>query len=84
MVALRYRTSDWRAYSDHRLALESQTERANTPNRTEEWVSLDEKIQNCLRLIKVSDYRADTFLRIVMSDEKSRAVAYLDQGEEDE
>jgi len=29
-------------------------------------------------LIKVMDFREDSYLRIVMSDEKSRAVAYLD------
>ncbi len=55
----------------------------NTPNRAAEWITLDEKIQDSLKLIKVKDYRPDAVLRIVMSDEKSRAVAYLDQIEEE-
>ncbi len=56
----------------------------NTPNRVDEWIPVDEKIRSSLRLIKVTDYRQDTYLRIVMSDEKSRAVAYLDQAAESE
>lgn len=51
----------------------------STPNRVGEWITLDDKIQNSLRLIKVIDFREGSFLRIVMSDEKSRAVAYLDR-----
>lgn len=50
-----------------------------TPNRVTEWIQLDEKLLSSLRLIRVSDYRPGAFLRIVMSDEKSRAVAYLDR-----
>ncbi len=50
-----------------------------TPNRIEDWISLDEKLRDCLRLIKVSDYRNGYHLRVVMSDEKSRAVAYLEK-----
>ncbi len=50
----------------------------STPNRVGEWIALDDKILNSLRLIKVMDFREDSYLRIVMSDEKSRAVAYLD------
>jgi len=53
-----------------------------TPNRAEEWTQVDEKIRASLRLIKVSDFRAKHHLRIVMSDEKSRAVAYLEQDNE--
>ncbi len=55
----------------------------NTPNRVEEWVTVDEKTRDSLRLIKVADFRTGAYLRIVMSDEKSRAVAYLEHdGEE--
>jgi hypothetical protein len=50
-----------------------------TPNRVEEWTSIDEKIKDSLRVIKVSDFRAGHHIRIVMSDEKSRAVAYLEK-----
>ena len=52
-----------------------------TPNRVEEWTSVEEKIKESLRLIKVSDYRPDHHLRIVMSDEKSRAIAYLEKSD---
>jgi hypothetical protein len=49
------------------------------PDRSGEWVQVDERIAASLRLIKVSDFRPGAFLRIVMSDEKSRAVAYLEE-----
>lgn len=54
----------------------------DTPNRVSEYIQLDEKIHSSLRLIHVDDFRSGYYLRIVMSDEKSRAVAFLDQGEE--
>jgi hypothetical protein len=50
-----------------------------TPNRVEEWTNIDEKIKDSLRVIQVSDFRAGHHVRIVMSDEKSRAVAYLEK-----
>ncbi len=50
-----------------------------TPNRAAEWIQVDEKILGSLRVIRVSDFRPGAFMRIVMSDEKSRAVAYLEQ-----
>ncbi len=50
-----------------------------TPNRVEEWTTVEEKIKDSLRVIKVSDYRPGTHIRIVMSDEQSRAVAYLEK-----
>jgi hypothetical protein len=59
----------------------------NAPNRVEEWITIDEKIRASLRLIKVTDFRPSATMRIVMSDEKSRAVAYLekmDTGETEE
>lgn len=49
-----------------------------TPNCVDDWIQVDEKILNSLRVIRVSDFRPGAFLRIVMSDEKSRAVAYLE------
>jgi hypothetical protein len=48
------------------------------PNRVDEWTTVDEKIRNSLRVLKVSDFRPSSFLRIIMSDEKSRAVAFLE------
>lgn len=50
----------------------------NTPNRVEEWTAIDEKIKDSIRLIKVSDYRPGAHIRIVMSDEQSKAVAFLE------
>jgi hypothetical protein len=54
------------------------------PNHADEWVTVDENVRNSIRLIKVSDYRPGTIIRIVMSDEKSRAVAFLEDVEEEE
>src|SRR5690606_21851567 len=56
----------------------------STPNRLEEWLTVDERIRNSLRVIHVSDFRPNSHLRIVMSDEKSRAVAYLERDEDAE
>lgn len=53
-----------------------------TPSHTEEWITVDEKVRNSLKLIRVSDYRPGYTLKIVMSDEKSRAVAFLDRKED--
>jgi hypothetical protein len=52
------------------------------PNHVEEWITIDEKLLDSLRLIRVQDFRAGYSLRIVMSDEKSRAVAFLEQNED--
>ncbi|MBI9051152.1 MAG: PEP/pyruvate-binding domain-containing protein [Anaerolineaceae bacterium] len=55
----------------------------NTPNRISEWLDLKGDIANSLRLIRVSDYRADHAIRIVMNDEEKQAVAYLKSLEEE-
>ena len=49
------------------------------PNRVEEWTTVDEKIKSSLKVLKVSDYQPRATMRIVMSDEKSRAVAYVER-----
>jgi hypothetical protein len=49
-----------------------------TPNRVEEQIQIEERLLPALRLIQVADFRPGTHLRIVMSDEKSQAVAYLE------
>lgn len=49
----------------------------DTPNHLAEFIKADESIQDCLRLIKVSDFRAGSTIQIVMNEEKSIAVAYL-------
>ncbi len=47
------------------------------PNRLEEFLPVEPHLLPSLRLLKVSDFRAQHFLRVVMSDEHTRAVAYL-------
>ena len=41
---------------------------------------MDEKLLSTLRLIKVTDYAPDSFVQIVMNDEKSLAVAIFEKG----
>lgn len=48
-----------------------------TPNRLSEWIQLPPELAGSLRLVRVADYRPGHFLRVVMSDERSEAVAYL-------
>jgi hypothetical protein len=48
------------------------------PNRVEDFIQIDARILPALRLISVEDFRKNSHLRIVMSDEKSQAVAYLE------
>ncbi len=55
-----------------------------TPNRVDEWIPIDEKIHDSLKLLRIVDFRQDNHLRIVMSDEKSRAVAFLEKDSEEE
>ncbi|MBN1370324.1 MAG: PEP/pyruvate-binding domain-containing protein, partial [Anaerolineaceae bacterium] len=52
-----------------------------TPNRVEEWIQLEERLRNALRVVKVTDFRAGRHLRIVMSDEKSQAVGFLEENQ---
>ncbi|HSV86545.1 MAG TPA: PEP/pyruvate-binding domain-containing protein, partial [Levilinea sp.] len=49
-----------------------------TPNRVEQWIEIEEPLRSCLRLIRVADFRANSYLRLVMNDEQSLAVAYLE------
>ena len=49
------------------------------PNRIEEFIEVDARLLAALRVIRVKDFRPDGHLRIVMSDEKSQAVAYVEE-----
>jgi hypothetical protein len=49
----------------------------DTPNSIDQWVEIDEPLKSCLRLIKVTDFRPKSFMRLVMNDDQSLAVAYL-------
>lgn len=52
----------------------------NSANQAGEWTTIDEKVRDCVRLIKVSDYRPESYIHIIMSDEKGRAIAFLEKG----
>jgi len=49
----------------------------DTPNRLAEWISVEPDLFNRLRLIKVSDYKAEHHLELVMNGVQGRAVAFL-------
>ena len=49
----------------------------DTPNCLEEWVKVPEHLKGALKLIRVSDHRAESHLEVVMSDDKGLAVAFL-------
>lgn len=53
-----------------------------TPSCAGEWISLTERMANSLRLIRVTDFRPASYLRVIMNDEKSLAVAFIWQDEE--
>ena len=50
----------------------------NTPNHAADFTHLSDVICPAVRLICVADYRPECHLRVVMSDERSEAVAYLE------
>lgn len=49
----------------------------STPNRLREWLTADEQLESCLRLIRVNDYRENQHLELVMDGGSGRAVAFL-------
>jgi hypothetical protein len=49
----------------------------DAPNHIREFISVDDAMADCLRLIKVSDLREGCELQIVMNEEKNTAIAYL-------
>ncbi len=48
-----------------------------TPNRISQYLEVHPNLHNSLKLIRVADFRPNHTLRLVMSDELNRAVAYL-------
>ncbi len=48
-----------------------------TPNRVRDWIDLDERLLDALRLIDVEDYRPGHRLSLVMDNAEGRAVAFL-------
>jgi hypothetical protein len=69
-------------YMDDEQSIFNRNFFEQTPNRVDEWISIDPKIRDSLRLIKVTDFRPDETLQIVMSDEKSRAIAFFERDNE--
>jgi hypothetical protein len=51
----------------------------NTANRVAEWIKVEPALFDRLRLIKVSDYRPNHHIELVMSGEEGRAVAFLSE-----
>ena len=49
----------------------------STPNHLVEWVPESQTFEPCLRLIKVSDYKPGSALKVLMHGESSRAIAFL-------
>ncbi len=48
-----------------------------TPNRLRRYADVDAAMEECLRVIDVSDYAAGSHIQIVMDEEKGQAIAYL-------
>jgi hypothetical protein len=52
----------------------------STRDRLTDWLPNESRLDGCLKLIKVEDFRLGHHLELVMNDEKSLAVAYLAPG----
>ena len=53
----------------------------DTPNRLQDWLSVDESLLKSLRLVAVNDYRQNHHITLTMDDEQGRAVAYLQKND---
>ena len=51
----------------------------NTPNRLAKWIEVDPILFDYLRLIRVSDFRENHHLEIVMRGDEGRALAFLSE-----
>ena len=49
------------------------------PNRLLEWMPVNKTMQSCMWMIRVADYHQGSHLRLVMNDEKSLAVAFVEK-----
>ncbi len=50
-----------------------------TPNRISEWIKSDPDLYKWLRLIKISDFKENHHMELVMNGEEGRAVAFLSE-----
>ncbi len=49
-----------------------------TPNRLNDWLPADKSLRACLRIIAVEDYKPGHHLTLVMNNDASRAIAFLE------
>jgi len=63
--------------SDNPENIFQQTFFYHAPNCLQEFISADETLKERLRLLKVADYRKEHHLRIIMNDERSQAIGYM-------
>lgn len=49
------------------------------PDRKEQFISIGAEIAGALRLVRVSDYRANAHMRIVMDDDEGQAIGFLER-----
>lgn len=49
----------------------------NSPNHIREFIPVDDAMADCLRLLKIDDYRPGSEMMIVMNEEKNVGIAYL-------
>jgi hypothetical protein len=68
-------------YLDDDQSMFNQEFFEGTPSCLDQFISVDDRVRASLRLIRVNDFRPDHFIHIIMSDEKSRAVAFLEKDE---
>ena len=49
-----------------------------TPNRLNDWLPADKSLRACLRIIAVEDYKPGHHLTLLMNNDASRAIAFLE------
>jgi len=50
-----------------------------TRNHLSKWIEVDDSLKNCLRLIRVSDFKPGHHINLVMNDDVSKALAFLQE-----
>ena len=55
----------------------------HAPNRIGDFITVDEETKNYLRLLAISDYRKDNHLKIIMDEEKSYAVGFVEANQKE-
>ena len=49
-----------------------------TPNCIADFLEIESQLKDSLQLLRISDFRKNSYMRILMNDDDSRAVAYLE------